>query len=60
MFYFFVPFCSCIVCFCCVRFNFSGTKPRDWLGKDLFSVQWDVKPHLSNQAGGWPAASLLG
>ena len=27
-------FCSCVVCFCCVRFiSFVSTKPRDWLGK---------------------------
>jgi len=34
------------VCFCCVRFCFYDTKPRDWLGKrlqnDLFCVEWDV------------------
>ena len=36
------------VCFCCVRFRFFHTKPRDGLGEhlrnDLFCVEWDVKP----------------
>ena len=27
--------CSYFVCFCCVRFNFFRTKPRDWLGKNV-------------------------
>ena len=32
------------VCFCCVRFSFFSTMPRDWLIKnDLFCVEWDVK-----------------
>ena len=26
-------FFSCIVCFCCVRFSFFSTMPRDWLGR---------------------------
>jgi len=30
---FFLPLCSCVVCFCCVRFSFFSTKPRDWLGR---------------------------
>jgi len=38
-------------CFCCVWFIFVHTKPRDWLGKrlrnDLFCVECDLKPHLS-------------
>jgi len=41
-----------IVDFCCVRFSFFHTKPRDGLGKrlrnDLFCVEWDVKPQLSS------------
>ena len=36
------------MCFCCVRFCFFYTKPRDWLGEclrsDLFLCQ--VGPHL--------------
>ena len=38
-------------CFCCVRFCFFHTKPRDWLGEclrnDLFWVEWNVKPKLN-------------
>ena len=29
----FLPFCSCIICICCIRRNFFSTKSRDWLGK---------------------------
>ena len=25
--------CSCVDCFCCVRFSFFSTKPRNWLGR---------------------------
>jgi len=32
--------CSCIVCFCCVRFTFFSTKPRDWLG--ITSPKWPI------------------
>jgi len=39
------------VCFCCVRYSFYGTKPRDWLRRthfrnDPFSVKWIVKSRL--------------
>ena len=34
------------VCFCCLRFGFFSTRPRDWLGKrlwnDLFFCEWGV------------------
>jgi len=33
-------FCSCTVCFCCVRFNFLSTMPRDWLGRT--SPKWPI------------------
>jgi len=28
-----LQFCSCVVCFCCVRLSLfsTSTKPRDWL-----------------------------
>jgi len=29
----FLPLCSCVVCFCCVRFRFFSTKPGDWPGR---------------------------
>ena len=40
------------VCFCCVRFSFYGTKPRDWLRRthlrnDPFCVKWIVKSRLN-------------
>jgi len=30
----------CVVCFCCVRFSFFSTKPRDWLGRA--SLKWPI------------------
>jgi len=36
----FLPFCYCVVCFCCVRFSFFGTKARDWLGRT--SPKWHI------------------
>jgi len=33
-------FFSCIVCFCCVRFSFFSTMPRDWLGRT--SPKWPI------------------
>jgi len=46
-------------CFCCIRFSFFHTKPRDWLGKrfrnDLFCVGWDVRPHLNQSTTTAPA-----
>jgi len=33
-----MPFGSCVVCFCCVRFSFASTKPRDWLERK--SPKW--------------------
>ena len=54
---FFRPFCSWIVCFCCVRFSFfrRPTMPRDQLQEervqnDLLSAEWDIKPQLSSQS----------
>jgi len=42
--------------FCCVRFSFFCTKPREWLGEylqnDLFCVELNVKPQLSQSI--WP------
>jgi len=47
-----VVFCSCVVCFCCVRFSFFSTNAKRLAGKnisemhlgnDLFCVEWDVK-----------------
>ena len=44
-------------CFCCVRFCFFHTKPRDWLGETclkyglFFCVEWDEKPQLSQAPG---------
>ena len=39
-------------CFCCVRFSFFHTKPRDGLGNvskmTFFCVEWDVKPELKS------------
>ena len=32
--------CSYVICFCCVRFSFSSTVPRDWLGRT--SPKWSV------------------
>ena len=32
--------CSCVACFCCVRFSFFGTMPRDWLGRT--SPTWPI------------------
>ena len=37
-------FCSCAVCFCCVRFSFFTTTGEERLQNDLFCVGWDVKP----------------
>ena len=38
------------VCFCCVRFSFFSTKPRDWLErmslKSPIFDEWDIKPLL--------------
>ena len=33
-------FCSCVFCFCCVRFSFFSTVPRDWLGRT--SPKWPI------------------
>jgi len=33
-------FCSCVVCFCCVRFSFFSNTPRDWLG--ITSPKWSI------------------
>jgi len=33
-------FCCCIVCFCCIRFSFFSTMPRDWLGRT--SPKWPI------------------
>jgi len=33
-------FCSCAVCFCCVRFSFFSTTPRDCLGRT--SPKWHI------------------
>jgi len=32
--------CSCVVCFCSVRFGFFSTKARDWLGRT--SPKWPI------------------
>jgi len=37
-----------LVCFCCVRFSFFSTTPRDWLEEqrlrnDRFCVEWEAK-----------------
>jgi len=36
----FLLFCSCVVCFSCVRFSFFRTKLRDWVGRT--SLKWPV------------------
>ena len=46
--------CVC-VCFCCVRFTFFHTKPRDWLGETspkgpTLCRGWDVKPELNQSS----------
>ena len=46
--------CVC-VCFCCVRFTFFHTKPRDWLGETspkgpTLCRGWDVKPQLNQSS----------
>jgi len=33
-------FFSCVVCFCCMRFSFFSTTPRDWLGRT--SPKWSI------------------
>jgi len=33
-----LPFCSCVVCFCCVRFSFFSSMPRGWL--ERMSLKW--------------------
>jgi len=44
----FLPFRSCVVCFCCVRFSFFSTEPRD-MGQEerlrnyAFCVEWEAK-----------------
>ena len=39
------------VCFCCVRFSFFSTMPRDWLGRTSLKwplcVAWDVNSQLN-------------
>jgi len=39
-------FCSFVVCFCCLRFSFFSSIPRDWLGRTSLKwaifVKWDV------------------
>jgi len=33
-------FCCCVICFCCVRFSFFSTTPRDWLCRT--SPKWPI------------------
>jgi len=37
----FFPFCSCTVCFCCVRFSFFSTKPR-LAGKNVYEMTYSL------------------
>ena len=32
--------CSCVVCFCCVRFSFFSATPSDWLGRTSLWFRW--------------------
>jgi len=60
---------SCAVFFCCVRFIFSVISQEigweEGLQNDLFHVELDIKPNLSNLSGpsgtiDWAGVSLSG